>query len=464
MTSHEEESAGVKIRRATVRDFARIKWAEMKPDRAVVVIGGKNAQGKSSFINALIAGIGGKTFLPEKPVRVGAERSETVIELGTEETTEFTIRQFYTAEGRYGLEVKSRDGFVHPKGQTFLDSFYSKLSFDPLGFVRAKPKEQVDIMNKALGLDFSKLDFDRKQAYDERTIVNREVSSLEKQLQAKEHFPDAPAEPVSVSELTAQLEAALTKNRELEGAAGAISAKRAAADRLEAEAKRLNDEAAALRKRADELEATAQKALEDVTAIRAEATAAEDQLSEAKPIDVEPIRVAIRDADETNRRVAENKQVAELKKRLAASKKKSDDLSKAIGRVDSEKEKAIRNAKFPVEGVQLTEEGILLNGLPFEQASSAEQLRVSLNVAFRLRSELKVHFSKEGGLFDSESLAILEEEASRAGVQVILEMPTRTPADEDFASIIIEDGYVRGAGEAPDADNFLALELGGEGE
>lgn len=455
MSNNEAGEAGVKIRRASVRDYQRIKWVELKPQGAVIVVGGKNGNGKSSLINALIAGIGGRKFLSEQPVRAGAERTETVIELGSEDTTEFTIRQFMTADNRYGLEVKSKDGFVHPKGQTFLDTFYSKLSFDPLEFVHAKPKERVDIMNKALGLDFSALDYQRKQAFDERTIVNRDVASLESQARAKSHNDDVPAEPLTSADLVQQLEDAIAHNSDIEQAASRIAAAERRAGDLAARQEALRIAAAELRKQAEAKELEAEQTAEEESVLRAQNSQAKETSASAEPIDVAAIREQLATIDTTNRMIAENKALAELQKKLAAARRKSDDFSKIIGRIDQDKETKLQKAKFPVQGIKITEDGIQLNGFPFEQASSAEQLRVSLNVAFLLKSNLRVLFTKEGGSLDDVSFAIMNEEAERAGVQIIVELPTRTPLDEEFASIVIEDGLARGAESPPTAENFL---------
>lgn len=448
----------VLLRRATVRNFARIKWAELKPEGAVIVVGGRNAQGKSSLINALIAGIGGKKFLPEKPVRKGEKSLETEIELGSEETTEFTIRQYMTADGRYGLQVRTRDGFVHPQGQTFLDSFYSRLSFDPFQFVRAKDKDQVELANKALGLDLSGLNFKRLQAFDERTIVNREVSSLEAKLRDRPEFPfdpDAPKEKVSVSELSSQYQEAVKHNQAIEEDRAALSRKKEDVEDLKAEAKRLSEEAAEFRRKAEECERKAKNRLEAADTASAELAAEDDALLSRKPKDAEAIREKIQKAEDINRQVDETAERTRLGDELATAKKKSQALSDAIARVDAEKEATVKKAKFPIEGFTMTENGVYLNGLPFGQASSAEQLRVSLHMAFLQRAPLKVFFCKEGGLFDADSLNVIAEEAAAAGVQIILELPTRRQGDEEFATVIVEDGLIKGAPDAPDAETFL---------
>ena len=455
--SKSKQTDGLQIRRATVRNFSRINWVEVHPKQnAVFVIGGKNAQGKSSLMNAIIAGIGGKALMPEKPVRAGTERADTMIELGSQDTTEYTIRQYVTAKGTYGLEVRSKDGFVHPQGQSFLASFYEKLSFDPLAFVNQTPKGQIDLMNKALGLDFSGLDYERRQLFDTRTLSNREVNSLEAQLRAIKTYPDLPAEPVSVSSLSAQLEQVSERAQGARAISSEIHTKRELMNQATMQIERCNSQAEDFRKRVVDLLAEAEAASEKLSGYKASIAALESQASEDKDFEAEAvdIRRAISEADATNRKIASNKEAKQIQKKLNAAKQNSERLSAELGKIDSEKERTLQKAKFPVKGIQMGEDGVTLNGIPFSQASASEKLRVSLNIAFALKPELKVVFA-DGSSLDDEGLEIIEKEAKAASVQVLLELPLRTKEDEAFTSIIIEDGYVRGADDEPTPENFL---------
>jgi hypothetical protein len=89
----------------------------------------------------------------------------------------------------------------------------------------------------------------------------------------------------------------------------------------------------------------------------------------------------------------------------------------------------------------------LYRGFPFEQASSAEQLRVSAAIGMALNPELKVMLIRDGSLLDAESLRLLSELAERADHQIWIE---RVSTGEEV-SVVIEDGLVAGRGEQPPA-------------
>ena len=65
------------ILRMQATNFMRLKTVEITPDGNVVTISGRNAQGKSSVLNALTAALGGTNSnnLP-RPVRDGEESAE----------------------------------------------------------------------------------------------------------------------------------------------------------------------------------------------------------------------------------------------------------------------------------------------------------------------------------------------------------------------------------------------------
>jgi predicted ATP-dependent endonuclease of OLD family len=129
----------VKITAASISNFKRIQNVEIVPraDRAVVLIGGKNAQGKSSVLDALTAAFGGKRALPPDPVRHGANAAEVVLELDDG----MTIRRRIEVDGSSTLEVRDEMGAVRSP-QSMLDKLVGARFLDPLAFLQLPGKEQ----------------------------------------------------------------------------------------------------------------------------------------------------------------------------------------------------------------------------------------------------------------------------------------------------------------------------------
>jgi predicted ATP-dependent endonuclease of OLD family len=93
------------------------------------------------------------------------------------------------------------------------------------------------------------------------------------------------------------------------------------------------------------------------------------------------------------------------------------------------------------DGISFDEFGVLLNGLPFTQASTGEQLRVSVAVGMALNPRLRVIFIRDGSLIDDAGLALIAELAQKNDYQVWLE----TVHSKDPTAVVIEDGEVKEA-------------------
>jgi hypothetical protein len=92
-----------------------------------------------------------------------------------------------------------------------------------------------------------------------------------------------------------------------------------------------------------------------------------------------------------------------------------------------------------VDGLSFDDSGVLLNGLPFSQASQAEQLRVSVAMGFAQNPELKVLLVRDGSLLDGNSLNLLDQMARDHDGQVWIERV----GEGDQCAVIIEDGVVK---------------------
>jgi len=147
---------------------------------------------------------------------------------------------------------------------------------------------------------------------------------------------------------------------------------------------------------------------------------------------------------------AENAKVranAALEKARAAAKDRADESNKLtaeLAALDQKKAEMIRGATMPVEGLSLTEDGVVYRGVPFAQASSAEQLRVSVAMGIAMNPTLKVLLIHDGSLLDDESLADVASMAAAADAQVWIE---RVGHGEE-CSVVIEDGSVEAEGGA----------------
>jgi DNA repair exonuclease SbcCD ATPase subunit len=424
------------ILRLESKNVKRIKAVEIEPGGAsTVVIGGKNGQGKTSVLDSIEFALGGRKTFPHRPIRDGADGASVVLELDDLIVT----RKFKGGIGedwRSTVTVESKEGAVFRSPQTMLDKLIGKLSFDPLAFVRMSPKEQSESLRELVGVDTSELDDKRADLYTGRSEVNREIKHMAAEYQSMTEYPDAPETEINISELLDKLDA--------------INEKRYEADKLAELERKIRQKADDASRKIDDID----KKIEELVTKRREtlgwqesAYKEADELLERFETDFgedmgDPlaVREEIDSAEEINVKVRNN--LGKTEKKLLLDDRRSDSkkLTEMIEDIDEEKRLMLADIEFPVEGLSFSERGVTFGGVPFDQASSAEQLRVSVAMGLALNPKLKVVLIRDGSLLDEDSLAMVSDIAAEAGAQVWIEMVSTG----DEVTVIIEDGMVKG--------------------
>lgn len=421
----------------TASNVKRLKAVKIVPKGAVINLGGENEAGKSSVLDSIQMALGGEPS-ESMPVRKGEEKAVITVNLG-----DLVVRRTITPDGGGTLTVTDADGLKKSSPQTILDRLTGRLTFDPLEFSRQKPKVQAETLRQIVGLDLSALDARRAEAYDRRTAVGKNIKECEARLAAQPHHEGLPAKPIVTADiLTAQAEAA-RRNQENERT-------RWAARRLDSEAmallKALDHERTSIEQLKQEiinLQASVDRRTAEYdqtkAAVQVKVRAAADAMDAAGEIVDEPLNGFVRqltDADRTNRLIGENMMRQDVVEVLKTRRVEHETLTEEIDRIDSEKARAIREAKYPIDGLGFDVNGVTLDGIPFSQSSSAQQLKVSVAIGLALNPSLRVLLIRDGSLLDEKSLAMLGQMAEKAGAQVWVE---RVGVD-DHTSVVIEDG------------------------
>lgn len=410
----------MKVIELKAENFKRLKAVEIRPDGAVVQINGNNAAGKTSVLDSIWAALGGRSAKIPNPVRDGEEKATVNIDLG-----EIAVESSWTEGGKRKLTVKAADGRNLKSPQTILDDLVGQLTFDPLAFSRMKPGDQLDTLREVSGLDLTEIENAIQAAFDTRTDVNREAKRL-KAVASDTPVVDAPDEFVSVEGLMESLGVAEATNR-------GNGAKRAHHDRIGEDVLSLGEGAERLRIQLEEKE----KELQAKTAEWMRLGEAVKLLEDA---DTDSIRVQISNAQITNHGIGQRHKAKQVRRELSEKADEATALSDKIIKLEADKLLQIKNASLPIDGLSMSLEGVTYNGVPFESASSAEQLRVSVAMGLAMNPKLRVMLIRDGSLLDDDNMNTLAEMASKADAQIWVER-----VGEGESGIIIEDGTVKGA-------------------
>lgn len=410
----------------TSENFKRLKAVHITPNGSVVRISGKNAAGKSSVLDSIAAAMGGGQFACDMPVRQGEEKAKIIVRL-----EDMIITKVFNATGTASLTVTNDKGAKYGSPQAMLDKLVGRLCFDPLAFTRMDDKKQLETLKNLVGLDFSNLDGERIKFFNERTEVNRDVKSLQSRLDAIPFHKDIGVEEKSVAELVNTLKRANAKKKERDDIETAVRDAQADIDSYHKQTGEIKDQIALLQKELANMEGAIQN-------LKTENNARIDSLDKMEVPDTTKIEADISGADAFNNMARQNKQRAELDEAIANKSKKAEELTASIQKVEARKQAAMQAAEFPVDGLAFNEEGVLYNGIPFSQASSAEKLRVSLAMGIAMNPTLKVLLIRDASLLDENGMKVVAEMAEKSGSQVWIE----TVSDDTKVGIVIEDGMV----------------------
>lgn len=427
-----------RIVKLEAENVKRLRAVTITPEGSVVTIRGENGQGKTSVLDAIEYALAGEKTHPAEPIRRGAEKARVLLE--TDDG--LVVERRWTAKGTT-LAVRTKDGAKYSSPQKMLDGLVGRLSFDPLAFMREKPERQAEVLRQLVGVDTTLLDAKRKQTFDARTEVNRRVAATKARLDATPAV-EAPDAPQSLTDLLAEQE-------RLHAQHAANEEKRRALQSLRAEAGRASEQVKMAAARIAELEELLRVARTTLTAAKqnedeivARGKALRDEVQALVDPDLEAMAARLRDVEAVNERVRQKTARAALVGELAAAEEEAAKLSGSLEDIDAQKAAVLEQAAFPVPALGFGESGVTLNGLPLDQASAAEQLRVSMAMGLALNPKLPIVLIRDGSLLDAKSLALVSKMAEEAKAQVWLEIVSKGDV-----GVVIEDGMVEAVDGRP---------------
>ena len=401
----------MKIVSLTAENVKRLKAVEITPDGNVVTITGRNAQGKTSVLDAIWLALGGGPAQKgtSKPIRDGEDHASVTLDLG-----DVVVTRTWKGD-KTALTVTAADGAKYSSPQGVLDALVGRLSFDPLEFTRLSARDQkaalLDLVD--LGVDLDALDADRKRFFDERTEVGRQGKAIGDVVVDE----SLPTEEAMASEIIGRIRASEDHNR-------LVAKAKTDRERAEFDAERTTQQIAALQS--------------DLALIEEARLAANEWLKSNAKHDTTALEADLANVEQANAAIRANNEARAKTERKAALRAEYDALTAKVAAVDAAKAEALAGASFPIDGLAFDESGVTYQGMPFSQASSAEQIRVSLAMAMSLNPKLRVIRILDGSLLDADNLALITEAAVAADYQVWIERVS----DPSETAVVIEDGEV----------------------
>lgn len=480
------------ISKLVVRNFRGIKALEVHPG-SLNVIAADNAEGKTSLLEAIAAGLRGK--VPASAIRHDEEKAEITIEMSDGTAVHRRIK----ADGKSTVKVE-RDRAIIKAPQKYLDGLFAPEGLDPVAFLREQ-KDRSQVLLEALPLEttmaevkeylkaaglktsdvaglrtesthaFEVFDAVRKRLYESRRDVNKEAKQLEQWL-AQERKPLAdmndPSERLEevqrqLGELAGKEQAAmevaameLKKQEALKFQVSAVKQAKAAYDAADealsaAERARgdaisaLNREQARLKEQEQELAEARQALVEIDTGVlikqRGLLDDEADHLREARAL-----------WEAAQRREGE---LAAKEQELEAMKARSEALTQGVDTFGkTAPQQTLARTEMPVDGLEYLDGAFSWNGTHVDQLSGKETILLASRLTRKLLESQRLAVLCLDGFeaIGPNHLKAFFDEIKGDGIQYWIawvDHGQSPPEGEDVLYLVLKDGAPEGQEAEP---------------
>lgn len=420
-------------------NIKRLKAIQIVPKGSTVAVSGKNDQGKTSVLDSIDYAFRGEKAICSEPIRQGEKSAEVTIKLSEEIGSVCVIKRRFTPSGTV-LEIRNADGVPQKSPQALLDAITSKICFDPLSFVRLKPMEQMEQLRKLVGLDFTELNAAKKQAYDERTVRNRELEAAKVKLLSYPFNASLPKEPVSIAKLAEQLGEVRARNQTNNQRRKAVTDQAGKVFDLSEDIQALGEKVKTLEKMLADTKAEIVSKTTAHAEAKIEHERMQQEIAALQNSDEATIQQQIDGIQKTNADIEANNRHLKAKDDVDLLEGTVRGLTAKIQECDDQKSAQIEFANFPMPGLSFDEErGVLLNNVPFSQGSQARQLQAAVAIGLALNPKIRVILIRDGSLLDDDSMKLVSEMAEANHAQIWVELVN----SKDPQAIVIEDGEIK---------------------
>jgi DNA repair ATPase RecN len=419
----------IKINALQVENVKRVKAVALEPSaNGLTVIGGKNGQGKTSVLDAIAWALGGDRYRPSNAEREGSTLPPHIkLELSNGLTVERSGKNS-------ALKVVDTTG--NRSGQQLLNEFVEQLAIDLPRFLQASNREKADTLLQVIGVgdQVRSLEVKEKEVYNRRHMIGQEADRKRKYADELPHYPAAPNEPVSASQLIRQQQDILARN-------GENQRKRMRANQIEHEYGRTAAHVSLLRSQLADAEKQLQQLEADLAIAQKDALDLQDESTDE-------IERSLQEIEQINIQVRANCDREKAEQDAAYYAQQYQDLTKELEEIRHDKYALLDSAKLPLPGLSVEDGELTYNGKKWDCMSGADQLIAATAIVRAINPKCGFVLLDKLEQLDADQLHMFGVWLQSQQLQVIATRVSTGPE----CSIIIEDGFV--ASEQPAAQGW----------
>lgn len=409
----------VKINKLEIENVKRVKAVTIEPtSNGLTILGGNNNQGKTSVLDAIAWALGGNKYKPSKPARDGSMNPPTL-------RLELSNGLIVERKGK-NSDLKVTDPSGQKAGQQLLDSFVEELALNLPKFIESSSKDKANTLLQIIGVGDKLWELDRKEErlYNERRTIGQIADQKKKYAAEQPHFPEAPNELVSISDLIHEQQEILARN-------GENARKRQNREEIRSQLHLSEERLKQLKEQLAQEEATHEKLMGDYIEAN---KSIEDLVDES----TDEIENSIANIEEINRKVRANLDKEKAEEDAKEYSSQYDKLTKEIQDVRDERTSLLDSADLPLPGLSVEDGELVFEGQKWDNMSGSQQLRVATAIVRKLKPECGFVLLDKLEQMDIPTLTEFGKWLESEGLQAIA---TRVSSGEE-CQIIIEDGYV----------------------
>lgn len=407
----------VKITQFEAENVKRIKALTITPaPTGLTVIGGRNDQGKTSSLDAIVWALGGDRYRPSQAQREGSVLPPRLrLELSNGIVVERSGKN---------SDLKVTDASGRRAGQQLLNAFVEQLALDMPKFMQSTSREKADTLLRIIGLEDQVWELERKEKelYGQRRTIGQIADQKAKYAKELPFWPDAPAELVSASELIQRQQDILARNGENQ--------------RKRDRAKKLEEQRTIAKEQLEDLERRCGEAREKYAALCDDCEAAQRSALDLLDGSTEELEADLRGIEAVNVKVRVNQDRARAQAEAQEYGDQYASLSEELEDVRKRKMDLLKSADLPLPGLSVEDGELTYQGKPWDCMSGSDQLKVSAAIVRALKPECGFLLLDKLEQMDLDTLREFGAWMEAEGLQGIA---TRVSTGDE-CSIIIEDG------------------------
>lgn len=419
----------IKINQLEIENVKRIKAVKIVPSaNGLTIIGGNNGQGKTSVLDSIAWVLGGDRYRPSQPQREGSVIPPTL---------HIVMNNGLVVERKgKNSSLKVTDPSGNKGGQQLLNDFVEQLALDLPRFMEASGKEKAQTLLKIIGIgdQLEILDQKEKELYNSRLAIGQIADRKKKFADEQPYYPDAPKELISPSELIKQQQEILARNGENQRKRDQLNEITANKHRLHDDIGRLDDQITMLQKQKQQMIDEYEQAAKDEDIAR-------KTVLEIKDESTAELEESIANIEEINRKVRANLDKDKAEDDALDYRNQYAALTEEINETRKAKTDLLQSAELPLPELSVKDGELIYKGQQWDNMSGSDRLKVSTAIVRKLNPKCGFVLLDKLEQMDPVTLQEFGSWLEQEGLQAIA---TRVSTGEE-CSIIIEDGYVKGA-------------------